>query len=377
MRFTLSTASYAVGTLLGLLVCGSALADQSTFASNAGSMSVTDVADNGDNIGMDEKDSFHEGDPNKYIGREQVYYFRKAGETAYAEMPKLDGFSAAFAYDLSNNGVVVGASTRAVAPGSNRGGSRAVVWTPENNALTALPLPADYIASRATSISADGTRAVGVAIGHEGYAPVVWDLRDGTWTVTRLATIHVDNPYMAGAGSIVISDDGKSIYAPLTYEKIFEPGMVLPLYRSATYGYTQHEGTWVREKVFEHGLQLAEASNRGHLTGTISTNEGTRAYLFSPTDGFRILDTPPGSKGNASAFGVNDEGTVVGYYDDRTPDGGPVAMRWSADGTEAISLKNAKFSIAFDINNAGTIVGLIEPPFENPEDDHTEGFVLN
>ena len=377
MRTSLHTASLAVLALLGTLNSSEVLADQKTFFSEAGSTSVTHVADNGDHIGMDERHSYYEGDPNKYIGREQVYYFRKANEDSYSAMPKLDGFTAAFAYDLSNTGRVAGASTRPVANGSSRGASQAVVWTPAHEELTALPNLEGSNSSRATSISADGTRIVGCAIVPNGYTPVLWEERDGSWSVTALATVHPDNPFMAGAGSIVISDDGNNIYAPLTYEKIFEPGMVLPLYRSATYGYAQEDGgAWTRRKVFEHGLTLAEASNRGHLTGSITTQDGTRAYCFSPETGLSILGNP-GEGGNATACGVNDDGVVVGYYDNGAHDGGPVAVRWSNGSAETLTLEGARYSIAFDINNTGTIVGLIEPPFDDPKDDHTDGFVFN
>lgn len=346
--------------------------DQQNFSVPDGSVTVQRLADNGDNIGIAEEASFHEDDPAKPIGRELVYYFRKSGETEYRAMPVLDGFTSAFAYDLSETGAVVGASTRPAAPG--RGGSLAVVWNTSDNTLESLPLPSGHVSSRAISISADGTMIAGVSISTDGYFPAVWT-KSSNWKVTLLPHVHPDNPYLAGAGGILVSDDGTTVYAPLTYEKIFEAGMVLPVYRSATYRFTREGNDWKREKIYEHALQLSDSSNSGYLTGTVSTSEGTRGYRFSTDTGLQILPIP-GDSGNSTAAGVNEAGVVVGSYDDGAPEGGPVALRWKDSKVDRIVLRNARFSIAFDVNNAGAIAGLLEPPFEDPSEDHTDGFIL-
>lgn len=99
-------------------------------------------------------------------------------------------------------------------------------------------------------------------------------------------------------------------------------------------------------------------SNRGDIAGSTYSPTGTRAFLWTATDGVRDLGDLPGSADYSDAYGVNDEGVVIGRS---WSDGGNHAFRWTAStGMASLGsfpdqpLRNA---YARGVNNLGQIVG--------------------
>ena len=94
-------------------------------------------------------------------------------------------------------------------------------------------------------------------------------------------------------------------------------------------------------------------SSNGVVAGSVSGRRGSQATTWSPAT---TLKPPRGASG-AGAFDVNSNGLAVGTSTNAIGD--PVAVRW--DGTRVTILASGagapSISLAFAVNDAGTIVG--------------------
>lgn len=102
----------------------------------------------------------------------------------------------------------------------------------------------------------------------------------------------------------------------------------------------------------------ADINNRGQVAGT----SGGRAFLWSRASGMLPLAT---LGLNAGAYGLNDQGVVVGFslVLDEVGDPMDIPVRWSApDRILALSSLGSRVSGARDINAAGQIVGSAPVP---------------
>jgi uncharacterized membrane protein len=102
---------------------------------------------------------------------------------------------------------------------------------------------------------------------------------------------------------------------------------------------------------------------QGRIVSTRSTAGGNRAFVYDPAVGYPVdLPVIPGDM-STTAYGMNDEGDVVGHGWRPWP-GGPQSsagapVRWDLDTWTVTDLEPLwGRGIAFDINDVGTIAGI-------------------
>lgn len=132
------------------------------------------------------------------------------------------------------------------------------------------------------------------------------------------------------------------------------------------------EGVGMRNLgVLDNGYNSAafDINNVGQVIGYSYINSGaTRAFLWTESTPIRDLGTP---SFGSEAWGINDTGQVVGDLFDPT-NGQSRAFLWTeSSGTQNLGTFGGNIrSAAFDINNAGQVVG-----FANTADEQTRAFL--
>lgn len=105
---------------------------------------------------------------------------------------------------------------------------------------------------------------------------------------------------------------------------------------------------------------------QGRIVGTRRTAGGARAFVYDPAIG-HLVDLPLLPDGTSTAaYGMNDEGDVVGSGIRPWPEGpqpsAEVPVRWDLDAWTVTDLEPLwGRGVAFDINDAGTIAGVWLP----------------
>ena len=113
----------------------------------------------------------------------------------------------------------------------------------------------------------------------------------------------------------------------------------------------------------------AGTSTRGTPTavGRPSQQFDSRAFIWSPEGGLREIPPPPGAEG-MWVTGINDRGEVVGFVTMRSGTEDFRAFMWSeASGYKSLgSLVGPEgISVAFAVNDSGTVTGLSDGPSSN------------
>ena len=98
-----------------------------------------------------------------------------------------------------------------------------------------------------------------------------------------------------------------------------------------------------------------DVNNQGQVVGYHSTNQGTRAFLWS-NGTLQNLGTLGG--GDSRAFAINETGQVVGQS--TRADGPWHAFLWQNGTMQDLGALNADVSVATDIDNQGRVVGYTE-----------------
>lgn len=274
-------------------------------------------------------------------------------------LPLLDGYSNLEIRALSDTGLVVGYASRPL--GHPEGTLTGFVWDSKTGKMTRL-MPADKdVACHAQGISGDGTRITGYTAGSEPsrMLPCLWTWNDpqDAWVVETLDTIEGLNPYIMSS-SVLISPDGQRIVACIT--------VAIPsnnVYDSSLFQWTHIDGQWQRKLLSDEQMYLSSINNAGQIAGTITTQQGRQPCMIDAAGKIAMIDLLPGDV-SGEARGIDADGTVVGFSDDPLgPDGGPEAFVWKQGTTAPMALpQGTTASMAFDINDAGQIAGLLDVP---------------
>ncbi len=270
------------------------------------------------------------------------------------DLPLLEGFTNTEAFALSDNGLVVGLASRPV--GTAGGSLTAIVWDSTSGKISNLGFPEGYSASHAQDISADGTRITGYVNGAEPVRmqPCVWDWNatDKVWENQVLVTKFAYNPFIM-TSRVIVSPDGKRIAACCVYRMRENRG------ESALYTWQEKDGAWEPKLLLDSAFFLRDMNNRGLIVG-FQSKVDLKFPCFVDDSQLKFIDLLPGDE-SGEAWGVNSEGTIVGFSDDpRGPIGGPQAFRWKAGATAAIDFGDAPYSAAYSINDSNQIAGMLD-----------------
>lgn len=272
-------------------------------------------------------------------------------------LPLVEGYSNLEIRALSDNGLVVGYASRPV--GHPQGSLTGFVWDSKTGKMTRL-MPADQdVACHAQGISADGTRISGYTAGPQPsrMLPCLWTLNaaENKWAIETLDTIEDFNPYLMSS-NVLVSPDGQRIVACVTVAKLSEY-----VYDSSLVQWTHIDGQWRREQLSDEQMHLCDINDAGQIAANVTTQLGRQPCMIDAAGKITLIDLLTGDE-TGEARGINTAGTIVGFSDDPPgPDGGPQAFVWNQGVTTALSLPpQTTASIAFGINDAGQIAGLVD-----------------
>lgn len=254
---------------------------------------------------------------------------------------------------LSDNGLVVGYISRPA--GNAKGSLFGFVWDSQSKELTQLPVLPKHGVCHAQDISSDGTIITGYCTGNEppGIRPCIWTRENGQkeWTVTELESLFPHNPFLQ-ASQIIISPNGKRIAGCITVQQAsqFE-------YISALHVWERNDGKWTRKKICDGAFKLKDMNDQGLIVGEASGGVN-RPFAVNLMGELTIIDLLPGDESGA-AYGVFDDGTVVGISDDpHGGEGGPTAFMWKSGVVSPIRLRAGTiYSAALAANRNGAIGG--------------------
>lgn len=291
---------------------------------------------------------------------DQIYFFHN-GKKRY-ELPMLDGFTNIEALHLSNNALVVGFASRQL--GHPDGSLAGILWDPLKAKLSKLgPIKGDN-AAIAHSISADGKRITGYSTGANPakLRPCIWTQNKDQWTATALPTIEQFNPFLM-TGSAVISPDGKLIAAAVT-EAISSVGV----HDSSVFVWQEIDGQWERKLVCKEPLRIHSLNSLGECVGELTLPAGRMPYKVDMDGNLTALPLLEGDT-SGEAWGINEQGVVVGISDNLTAaDGGPRPVRWVNNKVERIKLpEGSEFGGSYAVNNSGGIAGMTDFPLPDGE----------
>ncbi|MEC8557370.1 MAG: hypothetical protein VXZ82_20400 [Planctomycetota bacterium] len=269
---------------------------------------------------------------------------------------------------LSDNGLAVGYASRPV--GDPRGSLTALLWDVNKNEISQLPHIEGDSASHAQGISADGSRIVGYSTGNEPQRlrPCVWEKKSGKWVAQALPTKFEYNPYTMSS-SVVISPDGKLIASCVTesIENNFLDSCLV-VWKQDT------NGKWQSKQLNTEQMYVSAMNNAGEIVGDASNKKGQRTpYFVSPDGEYDMIELLSGTV-SGNAYGINNEGMVVGICND--PPGPDAAVRpfvyYKGEQTALKLPKGNEYSLVYAINDAGQIAGLAEVKFEDRKEKNEE-----
>ncbi len=266
---------------------------------------------------------------------------------AITRLPLLAGYTATFPAAVSDEGVVVGRSSKPAPPGvfvPLR--NQAFLW---DSALGIRPLGVleGDTASFASDITLDGRRISGFSVGNNRVRACIWE-RDGQGWKAR----PLPQDFVLGSNVVPMSDDGKRITA-VDGEK--------PCLWTET-----EPGKWRHEFIGDPGSMVPRAVNDdGTVVGVRFTGDGlTHAVIWTQSTGLKRLPKPMGYvKSEANA--VNNAGVVVGLVDG--PGGseiGPNAFVYADGHLRIVQEGGPNFTAAAAINDRGQVTGVFEKPEE-------------
>ncbi len=203
--------------------------------------------------------------------------------------------------------------------GHSEGGAGLIPLIWDGTSANPLAVPDGFIGAYVNDISGDGTHAVAITLGPDGFRGIHWD-------ASGIPTV-MPTPSLPGASSaiVAINADG-SVMSGFT-EQVFFPSV-------ESDAWTSQGGTQAN-----HG-DLAGGARDASLTGV--TNDGTtfvgyaddgmrRAVRYTNAGGFEVLGTVAGGSGAGFAVNIGAQGgTIVGNLEFG---GVETPAYWDTDGT--------------------------------------------
>jgi uncharacterized membrane protein len=269
--------------------------------------------------------------------------------TTIHPMPLMEGYTATFPSDVSDEGLVVGWVSRP--PRMRRPGpqSQGVVWEVGTDLKPLGTLEGD-LASMATGVTADGKTITGYSLGRASRRPCSWERTPEGY---RISVLPHQEPL--GSNVVVISPSG-------THAAAVDGSRLCLWTREA-------DGGWAQEVIGEPGALVPRAVNDdGTVVGLRHDRDGhTHATFWTRETGVRTIPKPAPFV-RSEAYAINRSGLVVGMIDGpRGSEIGPTGFVYDTK-THALRLiteGGASFTTATAINDAGQVSGV----FEEDEDD--------
>lgn len=258
-------------------------------------------------------------------------------------LPLLEGYTATFPAAVSDDGLVVGRASKPAPPGVRVPmRNQAFLWDAKAG-IRGLGVVEDDGASFACGVARDGRRISGFSVGDDRVRACVWE-RDGDgWKATALP--HASR---LGSNTVAISGDGRYVAA-------VDGASPCLWTRDAS-------GEWSREVIGDAGSLIPRAVNdSGTVVGLQSTGDGlTHAVIWSRDAGGRRLEKPEGYV-RSEALAVNNAGTVVGLVDGPAgTDVGPNAFVFEGGRLRLLAEGGPTFASATAINDLGQVAGVME-----------------
>ena len=281
--------------VVAVSLCGQTRGDEparkfQVVTPKADGINATGINGQGDVTGFEWVDS------QKFPGVvDQVPFFARG--KAITHLPLLAGYTATFPAAVSDEGDVVGRSSkpappRVVVPMRNQ----AFVWDARNGIRGLGALEGDT-ASFASDITPDGKRISGFSVGNNRVRACLWDREGAGWKAVVLPSTAI-----LGSNVVALSDSGK-LAAAVDGER---PCL-----------WTEKgPGRWIQEMIGPPGSLVPRAvNNSGLVAGLRFTFDGmTHAVIWSREKGLTQLEKPAGYV-RSEALSVNNEGVVVGMVD--------------------------------------------------------------
>jgi uncharacterized membrane protein len=281
---------------------------------------------------------------------EQKPFFARGKEITY--LPLLKGYTATFPAAVSDEGIVVGRSSKPAPPGKSVPlRNRAFIWDAQGG-IRGLGTLKDDTASFATGITRDGRGISGFSVGPGRVRACVWDREGDGWKATALPQTQ-----RLGSTVVAISDNGRHVAAV--------DGTV-PCLWSRT-----GAGQWVREEIGGPATLVPRAVNDSATVAGFRflDNGTTRAVVWTRGQGIRSLELPEGYR-TSEASAVNNLGAVVGTVDGpRGSKTGPRAFVSEKGRFRFLNEAGPSFTAATAVNDRGQVAGVLEKDDETRPDE--------
>ncbi|AMV40393.1 hypothetical protein [Planctomyces sp. SH-PL62] len=310
-------------------------------------LNITGINDRGDVVG------FHWEPEN---GNPDILYeapFLAQGDKI-TRLPLLKTYTATFPAAVSDDGVVVGRSSKPAPPNTFVPlRNQAFVWTADQG-IKGLGAAEGDAASFATGISRDGRRISGLSVGDYRLRGVVWERDGDAWKA-----VVIPEADQLSSNVLAVSPDGKRLAA---------------VQKGETSLWTEAEpGVWKREPLSQdrNAMIPRGVNDSGVVVGHRNDPDGTlRAVIWTREQGLQTLGIPEGFQ-HAQASAVNNAGAVVGQIDG--PHGGlpgPRAFIYEDGKLRILDEHGPDFIWATAINDRGQVSGVLEEPEEaHPAED--------
>ena len=233
------------------------------------------------------------------IGQEPFLY--RGG--VLTRLPLLPTYTSTMPAAISETGLVVGRSTKPINPQVRVPlQNQAFVWTEGDGIRGIGALPGDF-ASLASGVAADGATICGISIGDNRVRACVWE-RTGSGAATSWRGSPLPQTDPIASANVAISPDGR-------YLAGLDGGVPTLWSRS-----TPTSATWTRVTIGPiSSFNPRAVNNTGTVAGIILPRDGsTHAAVWTELAGIKPIPEPDGYT-RSEAVAINNAGSIVGMID--------------------------------------------------------------